>query len=312
MVRVASAVLALMALGSLPAMAADTKHRDPDGRFVVTVPEGWATAKPKDPDIAIMMASSKAEDDKGGACYVAVRDMPTTRETAQAELDQAFGEVLTVEFWTKLFQASGVDDVKIETTGNRTQRGRTVYHVVATVGAKDKAGAALLATGRQEVHAVPGSLQFIQCVAAKNVYPQMEPQFTKVFASFEPKPNQLLVRATPQDAPSVITLTAGAAAARETKVVAQDLPNVPALSGGVGTGVTMGVGVAGSGRWEVCEGVNYTGTCRVATVGEAAQTTPVGSVRRYFGPDHVEGVAAINAATTAQLKAALDRLSHSR
>lgn len=310
MVRVVLAAFALVTLGSFAAAAADTKHRDPDGRFVVTVPSGWTVAKPKDTDIALMMASETTDNDKGGACYIAVRDMPNTRDTAQAELDEAFGHVLTVEFWTKLFQASGIEDVKIETTGDRVQRGRKVYHVVATVAAKSQDGAALLAVGRQEVHPVPGSLQFIQCVAAQAVYPQMEPQFTKIFASFEPKPNQLLVRVMPKDAPSVLTLTAGSDAAREVKVVAQDLPNVPALAG---TGVTMGVAVAGSGQWEVCEGVNYTGTCRVAgAAGNDGRVTPVGSVRRYFAPDYVEGAAMINAATTSQLKAALERLSRSR
>jgi hypothetical protein len=307
MVRAALLALALIVFGS-PTAAADTKHRDPDGRFVLMVPDGWTASQPKDHDVALMIASP-AKDDAGGACYIAVREMPNTRETAQADLDEAFGEVLTVEFWTKLFQASGIDDVKIETTGDRMQRGRKVYHVVATVGAKGQDGTALLATGRQEVHPVPGSLQFIQCVAAQKIYPQMEPQFTKIFASFEPKPNQLLVRVMPGDAPSVLTLTAASGTAPESKVVAQDLPNVPALSG---TGVTMGVAVAGEGRWEICEGVNYTGTCHIARAGEAAQTTPVGSVRRYLAPDHVEGAALINAATTSQLRAALDHLSRKR
>lgn len=279
MVRLAFAVVSSLVLASLASAAPGGQpYRDPEGRFVVTVPAGWALAKPEGQgEIALMMASSTDEKVKGGACFIAVRDLPQTRDAKQSDLDEAFGQVLTTDFWKAVFAESGIKDAKIERSGNRVQRGRKVFFVVATVAATDAGGAAELATGRQEVHPVPGSLQFVQCVAAKSVYSQMEPAFTGIFASFEPKANQLLVNAAPKLAPSVITLHADATSGGVVKVLAQDTANVPAL------GVTAGVAVASQGKWEICEGLNYSGKCRIAGPGQADHAAPIGSVRRYLG-----------------------------
>jgi len=297
MVRVAFSVLSLLLLGSFAATAAEPKlYRDMDGRFIVNVPEGWTTTVPKsdgESEIALMMASSVDEKVKGGACFVAVKQMSNTREAAQADLDEAFGEVMNDKFWKSVFAASGIKDAKIENSGNRMQKGRKVFYVVATVTAQDGTSAVELATGRQEVHPVPGSLQFVQCVAAKSIYKQMEPAFNAIFASFEPKPNQLIVQAPAMGKPSVLTLAATEGGT--TRIIAQNTANVPAL----GTGVTAGIAVAGSGAWEICEGVNYSGNCSVVT-GEAAIPLRIGSVRRYIGGGlDVKDTAAMIAATTA-------------
>lgn len=300
MVRVAFSVLSLLLLGSFAATAAEPKlYRDMDGRFIVNVPEGWTTTVPaasSESEIALMMASSADEKVKGGACFVAVKQMSNTRDAAQAELDEAFGEVMNDKFWKSVFAASGIKDAKIETSGNRMQKGRKVFYVVATVTAEEGA-ATELATGRQEVHPVPGSLQFVQCVAAKSIYKQMEPAFNAIFASFEPKPNQLIVQLPTKATPSVLTIAATEGGT--TRVLAQDTANVPALAG---TGVTAGIAIAGSGAWEVCEGVNFTGTCNVMT-GDTAQPLRIGSVRRYIGHNMTDAVAMIAATTTAAFKA---------
>jgi hypothetical protein len=302
MVRVAFSVLSLLLLGSFAATAAEPKlYRDMDGRFIVNVPEGWTTSVPaasSESEIALMMASSADEKVKGGACFVAVKQMSNTRDAAQADLDEAFSDVMNDKFWKSVFAASGIKDAKIETSGNRMQKGRKVFYVVATVTAQEAGTAPELATGRQEVHPVPGSLQFVQCVAAKSIYKQMEPAFNAIFASFEPKPNQLIVQAPAKTTPSVLTLAASQGGT--TRVLAQDTANVPALAG---TGITAGVAIAGAGAWEICEGVNYTGTCNVVS-GESAQPVRIGSVRRYIGHDMTDAAAMIAATTTAAFKSA--------
>ncbi len=300
MVRVAFSVLSLLLLGSFAATAAEPKlYRDMDGRFVVNVPDGWTTTVPaaaSESEIALMMASSTDEKVKGGACFVAVKQMTNTRDASQSDLDEAFGEVMTDKFWQSVFAASGIKDAKIETSGNRMQKGRKVFYVVATVTTQETGTSPELATGRQEVHPVPGSLQFVQCVATKSIYKQMEPAFNAIFASFEPKPNQLIVQAPAKATPSVLTLAATEGGT--TRVIAQDTANVPALNGGV----TAGVAIAGSGRWEICDGVNYTGTCSVMS-GETSQPLRIGSVRRYIGHDMAGAAAMIAATTTAAFKA---------
>ena len=99
MVRVLTAVVSLLVLGSWAAAAEDAKsYRDPEGRFVVNVPATWTLARPADGDseIALMMASSADEKVKGGTCFVAVREMIQTRESSQADIDQAFGELMFI------------------------------------------------------------------------------------------------------------------------------------------------------------------------------------------------------------------------
>lgn len=312
MVRVLTAVVSLLVLGSWAAAAEDAKsYRDPEGRFVVNVPATWTLARPADGDseIALMMASSADEKVKGGTCFVAVREMIQTRESSQADIDQAFGELMSDDFWKSVFEASGIKDAKIETSGNRAQKGRKIFFVVATVTSQEAGGAVEQSTGRQEVHPVPGSLQFVQCVAPKAIYAKLEPAFATIFSSFEPKANQLIARATPKAAPSVLTLFTGEAA--ETKVIAQNLANVPALAG---SDVAAGFAIAGQGAWEICEGVAYSGTCRVvAGVTEMKAPLRIGSVRRYMGAhDMTDAAALITAATAANFKAAKTQMQAKR
>lgn len=296
--------LTALALGAVAAQAAPAVYKDPEARFVVTVPDGWTTKRMNAEHLALAIAAPDAAP-KGGVCYVAVRDMPQTRDAKQDELDEAFTGLITTDFWKNLFTSAGVSNVAIKETGARTQRHRKVFHVVATVTAADEKGEAKEATGRQEVHPVPGSLQFVQCVAAKEDYAAVEPQFTQVFASYEPKVNQIVAQA-PSARPSVLTLSADAGAPIAATVIAQNTPNVPALNGAV----AMGVSVAGAGEWEVCEDVNYGGRCNVVTAGAAVeQRMRVGSVRRYLG----EGLrSALTNVTSAEVKSAVARMASSK
>ena len=292
--RLASSVVGtLLAVTAASAAAAPVTYRDPEARFVVNVPAGWSAAKPQAENVVLAIAQP-SEAAKGGVCYVAVRDMPQTRDTPQAELDEAFAALITTDFWKELFAASGVTNVTIGATGERMQRKRKIFYVLATVLA-DENGAAKEMTGRQEVHPVPGALHFVQCVAAKADYAGLEREFTTIFASYEPKVNQLIAEASP---PSLLTLSAGSHAT----VTAQNAADVTALNRNA---VTTGVSIAGRGQWEICEGPNYTGHCSIAAAGASEPGVPlrIGSVRRYFARD------AIAAAAAAEIKAAAVRLA---
>jgi hypothetical protein len=308
MLRVVSAVLATLVLAG--AASADTPYRDREGRFSLTVPTGWAANHPEDRDIALALTSPKADDAKGGLCLIVVRDLPQTRDVPQAELDEAFGDLLTPEFWKASFEAAGIKDVVVQSSGKKQQRGRQVYFVVANTTGTDDNGQLLEAVGRQELHVVPGSMHFVNCTAPKALYAAMGPAFTLIFASFTPHPGQLLVKApSPQATPSVLSLYAGPNFAGATRVIAQDTPNVPALAG---NGVTASIAIAGFGRWEVCEGVNYAGTCQVVSSSATAQNGQamrIGSVRRYIVANDARAAAGVVSATTGtEFRAAVERM----
>jgi len=277
--RLMSAMLALSVFGAATAAQADTtKYHDPEGRFNLTVPTGWTAGRPTEPKIAAIIVPPAAET-LGGACLVLVTPTPETRSVSQAEIDAAFGALFTREFWTAALQASGkLKDVTIDTVGSRDQGGHKVYFVVANVTSAD-AGTEFKAKGRQELHAIPGSIQFVNCSAKVETYGSMEADFTTIFTSYEPKSGEYIASA-PQSPPTVLTLYAGRFDGA-TRIVAQDVPNLPVTGW---SGPTASLALAGFGQWEVCDGVNYAGTCHLLS-SSTVPTAPtrIGSVRRYLG-----------------------------
>lgn len=305
MLRVCSAVLAFTVFGAGVALAGP--YKDPEGRFDVTVPTGWQSKQPNAPQVALVIASD--DKAKGGVCLVMVRDMPQTRKTPQADLDAAFGELLTKEFWVAAFESAGMTGVVVETTGSRAGKGRKIFHVVATLNTTDATGQPVAGTSRQELHPVPGALHFVNCTTSKQTYAAVEPTFQQIFASYQPHANQLVVSA-PEAKPSVLTLYEGARFDGTARVVAQNTADVQAL------GVTASVAVAGFGQWEICEGANYSGKCLVvagSTAADEGQVMRIGSVRRYMVPGDVLGAAgAIGSAGAATIKAAAEHLAKPR
>lgn len=294
--------LVAMVLFGAPAAIADGKrYKDPEARFSLNLPDGWQTARPKDEEFALVASSPKADDKTpSGLCLVRVRELSQTRDLPQADLDEAFGTLLTREFWEKALAAAGATDVKIENTGTTMLNGRKTYFVVATISVSDDSGP-VQATGKQVVYVIPGSVQFVNCSAKKDFYAAMSPQFERIFASYEPKSGAYIAQAdTPK--PSVVTLFAGPQFDGAARVLAQNTPNIPALGGIAGS-----VMVAGAGAWEVCDGVNFSGQCRVVLANapaDQAQLTHVASIRRAPGVAEAREIAAaVSAGAALTLKA---------
>ena len=304
-----AALVAVFASATVSAEPADV-FRDSLGRFTVRVPAGWTTQKPdsKLSALALFMVSAKKGGDNGGVCLVLVNDMPQTRELTQSELDEAFSKVLTKDFWQKSFEAGGVKDILIDDSGVVTHKGRRAYFLVATATSTGSDGKVFSATSKQMIHPVPGDLFFVQCTASKTGFAAMKPEFDQVFASFDPRVNETLVMG-PHSAPSVLTLFNGPGLDGIAHAVAQNTANIPALTG---SAISAGVSIAGYGQWEVCEGVNYGGACRVVAAAETAEPgafLKIGSVRRYDGgaekPRQAVGV--ISAGAAYALRNGLDK-----
>ncbi len=300
----------LFSLSLAPAFADGSQFRDSEGRFTVNVPTGWQTATPEQKgSLAVLMASPRDEANKdvGGVCMVMADPTPQTKDMAQADLDEAFAQILTGDFWKQSLAAGGLKDVIVQDSGQKVQRGRKVYYFVATATMKDAEGV-FEATSKQVVHVVPGSLYFVQCSATKTAYPVMSPTFEKIFASFEPRVNELLVQG-PRSSPSVLTLFSAPGFDGVAHAIAQNTANIPALTG---KDVAAGISVVGYGAWEICENVNFTGACQVIAATEAAkpgQFMRIGSVRRHDTRNDPKAAAGIiSAGTSATFRAALDKV----
>lgn len=298
----------LFSLSLAPAFADGTQFRDSEGRFTVNVPAGWQAATPEQKgSMALFMASPPVEGDTStsGICMVMADATPQTKDTPQAELDEAFAQVLTGDFWKRSLAAGGLKDIVVQDSGQKVQRGRKVYYFVATASVKDAEGT-FEATSKQVVHVVPGSLYFVQCSATKAAYPMMSPTFEKIFASFEPRINELLVQG-PRSAPSVLTLFAAPGFEGVAHAIAQNTANIPALTG---KDAAAGISVVGYGAWEICENINFTGACQIIAATEAAvpgQFLRVGSVRRYDAGKPTATTGVVSAGVSATFKATLDK-----
>jgi hypothetical protein len=301
------ATLSMLSFSLTPAFAEDTQFRDGEGRFTVTVPSGWQAGVPEQKSSLALFMASPSEDANplsGGICMVMADATPNTKDMNQADLDEAFGQILTGDFWKQSLAAGGLKDIVVQDSGQKMQKGRKTYFFVATATVKD-AEKVFQATSKQVVHVVPGSLFFVQCTSAKAAYAGMTPTFEKVFTSFDPRANELLVMG-PRSAPSVLTLFSAPNFGGVAHAIAQNTANIPALTG---KDLAGGVSVVGFGAWEICENVNFTGACQIIAATEAAapgRLIRIGSVRRHDARDASAAAGVVSAGASATFKAALD------
>ena len=303
MLRLAAACLAFASLFAAAAQA--ESYSDPEGRFSVDVPKDWQAAKPNSAPIALIMAGAHGKD-MIGVCAVMVLPSPETKSKTQAEIDAALAAEINDDFWKNSLKAIGAPGVTIESSGAREAAGgRRVYFVVINTEETNKEGKVERMKGKQEVHAVPGSVHTIVCVTDTDKYEAASADFEAVFASYEPRRG--LVAQAPAAPHSVLTFFAGTDFTGAARVLAQDTPNVPALAM---SGPTASLSIAGFGEWEACEGLNFTGACRrlsAAETAHAGEALRIGSVRRVAPAGTRGALGVISPAVGLTLKAAVDR-----
>jgi hypothetical protein len=72
--------------------------------------------------------------------------------------------------------------------------------------------------------------------------------------------------------------------------------------------------VAGFGQWEVCDGLNYMGNCRLVAAAQlGGQPFRIGSVRRYVGARDPRGTLGLIGSTVSSgLRAVSERMPRGR
>ena len=106
MIRSLAVAFVLSFAGVAAALAAGTAYRDPEGRFTVTVPQGWTAEKPIVDKIALVMIQPRGEG-IGGVCMVIVLPAPATQGSSQAEIDEALSKQFTEDYWKAGYTALG-------------------------------------------------------------------------------------------------------------------------------------------------------------------------------------------------------------
>ncbi len=246
-----------LGLGTVQTAAAETV-RDADHNFKITVPTGWASEKNPTEEIRLVMASSKREQ-TGGNCNVVTEAHPPSKALSPAQIETELDAQLNDAAWAAMFKAIiFIDNVVVEKSGSEQMNGRKAYYVVATFSSVSPGAPLRQLKLKQYLHAIPGEIFFITCSASQDAYAQEEDAFKSVFNSFAPL-NDAVASAEPKGVPS-LTLYARANFGGLSRVVTQNTPDMAAF-GWRDPAASMSVG--GADLWQVCNGANYTGRCRV-------------------------------------------------
>lgn len=298
------AAFTIALIGAFAAWAG-TDYHDPEGRFRVTVPDGWASQRLTGTPIALAMASDRIKE-TGALCIVLAQNVPETRSMQQSDLDEAFGPMLNEEFWLTMLKSVKVPgSVTLESSGTEPRQGRTTYFVISKYTRPDATGEQS-SKSKMVLHVVPGSMHFINCLTKYDQYAQEEANLEVVFASYAPG-SGLIASLSPRG-PSLLKLYAGPRFDGVNLDVKGDVANLAQLGW---RGNTASFSVSGYGQWQICDGVDYSGNCRmVATPSAAAlggRVLRIASVRRYADPRDVRNAAGLVAdAAALQLNAAVE------
>lgn len=273
--RLALLSMAVVSLTAAPAFA--ESYADPEGRFSIAVPAGWQAGKPASGPAAAMVVKPDGGQ-VAGVCVVAVTEIPATKSMSQADIDQQFASIMTKDFWANAYKTQGAQSVEILSTSTREATGgRKVQMVSAKLTIKQANGQMAEVEAREEVHAVPGRMHDVGCLATVDKFEGVKADIGKILASYDPSGG--VVASLTATEPSMLTLYAKANFTGVARVVRTTTSTLATVAWPNQTG---SVSVAGYGEWQLCEGANFTGAC---TVLAGAKTAPVnglltiGSVR---------------------------------
>jgi hypothetical protein len=251
-----SAAVLAFAFGSA---ARAEQYNDADANFQLTVPSGWHAAKVTNEFVKLMMVKA-TDKDNFGICVVVTQIHPETKQLTQAEVDAKLGPLVDEKFWQfALTMTPGTTEATLKSSNTEVKHGRNVYSAVMAfkIPAKD-GGTPLDATAREIMLVIPGQFYFVTCLAPDTGYAAMESDFNTVFNSFVPL-NDAPVAANEAPGVSALTLYSEAKFGGVSRVVTQDTPDLTRYGW---RKATASVSVAGTAPWEMCSGINYSGTCR--------------------------------------------------
>ena len=260
MLRLMFAGLSILALANTGSIAVADTIRDTAHNFRITVPSKWKTEQNPSDDVRLMTISPNAEQ-TGGSCNVSTEPHPQSAAMTQDQVDQQLALEVTDAAWLAMFKSViFISDVVIEKTGTQQINGHKAYYVVATFNSVNPGAPIVPVKLKQYIHAIPGEAFFVTCSALQSGYPQEEETFQTVFDSFTILADHVTVSQL-QGVPS-LTLYAQDNFGGASRVVTQDTPDL-ALAGWRERGGS--ISVAGNEIWQVCDGANYAGNCRVVS-----------------------------------------------
>jgi beta/gamma crystallin len=258
MLRAILVGVSLLALCAEPSLAETV--RDTQNNFRVSVPSGWKADKYPAEDLKVVLAAPDREQ-TGANCNVVTEAHPPSKAMTQAQIDADIDAQVNEAAWSAMFKSViFIDNVVVEKSGTERLNGHNGHFVVVSFASVTPGMPIRQVKLKQDLIAIPGELFFVTCSASQDAYAQKEDEFKSVFESFAPL-NDSVATIEPSGVPS-LTLYARSNFDGVSRVVTRDTPDL-ALTGW--RDPAGSVSIAGPGLWQVCDGANYSGSCRLVS-----------------------------------------------
>jgi hypothetical protein len=281
--------LAASVIGAQAATAED--YVDRTFQYRLTVPDEWQAVKgeSKGQEVSIFGLISPRFDSTSGMCLIASIRTGSTADISQEALNEGLVGEIDETFWRSTIEDKTIKDLTIVETSSELKNGRRGFYATARltsiIEGKDRP--------EQQWHVlfmVPGRIFLGQCGVDIAQVSAEEPDMKTIIASFEPTGSGgMISKLDPRDAQAPqgaqLVLHGGPQFNGPSHALTQDIPNLPAAGW---SAVTASFNLRGYGLWQICDGINYQGNCRLVAGAESAalgdRALRIGSARRVIDP----------------------------
>lgn len=308
-------VSALYALACGQAFAAGTEYFDRNNQFKVIVPEGWQKTVPETTDKIDAVLQSPRHAVSHGTCALAADPFVATRGMSQKQINDEMEPHINAAFWQGALSSGGAAQVVVDEAGSELRNGKRVYTATIRLTGKVE-GVEKTAKMKATLQVAPDQIAMATCAAWLEHIAGEEADIAVVLDSFEGLGSQVVAQRPTAPSAATLLLFAGPRFDGARKALTHDIPNLFQAGWGVPTG---SFALQGYGLWEVCDGMNYAGNCRVlvgaanAAAGPNYRPLRIGSARRVaVANDPRNAVGLLASGVAAQAAENMHKLSKGR
>lgn len=306
-------VSALYALACGQAFAAGTEYLDRDNQFKVTIPIGWQKDEPETSGKIDAVLRSPRHETTRGTCALVADPFPATRGMSQNQINEEMAPHINEAFWRGALSPLS-SDLIVDEAGSELRKGKRVYTTTIRLQGKVD-GVDVWAQMKATLQVAPDQIAMASCAVSLDHAATEGADIKIVLDSFEGLGAQVVAQRPTMPSASLL-LFAGPRFDGSRRELTNDTPNLFQAGWSVPTG---SFALQGYGLWEVCDGMNYSGNCRIlagaagAAIGANYRPLRIGSARRIALPNDPRNVIGLlSAGVTAQAVENTRKLSKGR
>jgi hypothetical protein len=279
---VRSAFFALvLAAFAAPALAG-ADYLDRDNQFKVTIPDGWQKSANSDGVVDLVLQSPRFETTRG-VCALVADPFVATQGMTQEKINEEMGVGVNEAFWKSALSRLGGVEIFVDEASSELRGGKRVF--LATIRVRGTSeGKETWGRMRATLQILPGQIAMANCAAMLEHAPVEESDMSLVLSTFEALGPQLVARA-PAPAPTSLLLYAGPSFNGNARELTAGVANLFQSGWAVPTG---SFSVRGFGLWQLCDGANFAGNCRIVAGAESVaaghRALRIGSARPLVDP----------------------------